>query len=54
LPVRGELVIKALEIQKQLAASKAHGLPFDEVVFCNIGNPQELGQLPVSFFRQVQ
>ncbi len=50
--VRGELVIKAAEYQKALQ-TKGHGLPFNEVVFCNIGNPQELGQLPISFFRQV-
>lgn len=28
-------------------------LPFDEVVQCNIGNPQSLGQSPLSFHRQV-
>jgi alanine transaminase len=50
--VRGELVIKAGEYQKALAKPN-HGLPFKEVIFCNIGNPQELGQLPISFFRQV-
>lgn len=27
--------------------------PFDKVVWCNIGNPQILGQQPVTFFRQV-
>jgi alanine transaminase len=50
--VRGELVLKAADYQKMLA-TKGHKLPFDEVVFCNIGNPQELGQMPISFFRQV-
>ena len=50
--VRGEIVAKATEYANQLKAGKA-GLPFDRVVFCNIGNPQQLGQKPISFFRQV-
>eukprot|EP00455_Lapot_gusevi_P040989 TRINITY_DN4706_c0_g1_i1.p1 TRINITY_DN4706_c0_g1~~TRINITY_DN4706_c0_g1_i1.p1 ORF type:complete len:482 (+),score=171.06 TRINITY_DN4706_c0_g1_i1:57-1502(+) len=50
--VRGEIVLKALEYQKKLH-TKNHGLPFNEIIFCNIGNPQELGQKPISFFRQV-
>ena len=24
-----------------------------QIISCNIGNPQELGQLPITFFRQV-
>lgn len=28
-------------------------LNFDRVVFCNIGNPQQLNQKPITFFRQV-
>jgi hypothetical protein len=28
-------------------------LSFNEVIFCNIGNPQSLGQAPITFFRQV-
>lgn len=54
--VRGELVIKAEQIAKQLAAqklSKTKTLPFDEIIFCNIGNPQSLGQRPLTFFRQL-
>ena len=27
--------------------------PFDEVAFCNIGNPQEFHQKPITFFREV-
>lgn len=27
--------------------------PFDEVIYCNIGNPQQLEQRPLTFFRQV-
>eukprot|EP01089_Gocevia_fonbrunei_P007727 TRINITY_DN189_c0_g1_i1.p1 TRINITY_DN189_c0_g1~~TRINITY_DN189_c0_g1_i1.p1 ORF type:complete len:470 (+),score=91.45 TRINITY_DN189_c0_g1_i1:222-1631(+) len=52
--VRGELVIRA-EKHKQTLSNKAtrESLPFQEIVFCNIGNPQELGQKPISFIRQV-
>ena len=50
--VRGELVIKAGEYQKQLADGSAD-LPFDEIILCNIGNPQSVGQKPFTFFRQV-
>lgn len=28
-------------------------LPFDKIVYCNIGNPQQLKQPPITFFRQV-
>ena len=28
-------------------------MPFDEIIQCNIGNPQSLGQKPLSFHRQV-
>ena len=28
-------------------------LPFSKIVQCNIGNPQALGQKPISFTRQV-
>ncbi len=28
-------------------------LPFKKLVWCNIGNPQILGQAPVTYFRQV-
>lgn len=27
--------------------------PFDEVLFCNIGNPQAVGQAPITFYREV-
>ena len=50
--VRGELVIKAGNYQKMLASGDT-SLPFDEVILCNIGNPQSVGQKPFTFFRQV-
>ncbi|EGC31753.1 alanine transaminase [Dictyostelium purpureum] len=54
--VRGELVIRAESISHQLEKQKKEGskvLPFDEIVYCNIGNPQQLKQKPLTFFRQV-
>jgi len=50
--VRGEIVIRAGEIEKELE-NPNHGYPFDEIIRCNIGNPQAVGQSPVTFHRQV-
>ena len=33
--------------------SSSSSLPFSALTYCNIGNPQELGQQPITFFRQV-
>jgi aspartate/methionine/tyrosine aminotransferase len=41
--VRGPIVLRAQQLE-------AEGRP---IVYCNIGNPQELGQKPVSFVRQL-
>ena len=65
--VRGEMVLRANAHQATLASSRVVGtggsgnmpvkssssLPFSKLTFCNIGNPQELGQRPITFFRQV-
>ena len=51
--VRGELVLRAAEIKKQLAADPG-SLPIAKVLECNIGNPQAVGQQPLSYGRQVQ
>eukprot|EP00964_Phaeocystis_antarctica_P029100 scaffold16392_cov63-Phaeocystis_antarctica.AAC.3 len=51
--VRGELVLRAAEIKKQIAAAPG-SLPIKKVLECNIGNPQAVGQQPLSFGRQVQ
>ena len=62
--VRGELAVRAEEYRRQLqeeqevsSEKKQHQqktrLPFDRVVSANIGNPQQLGQKPLTFFRQV-
>ncbi|KAK0629133.1 pyridoxal phosphate-dependent transferase [Bombardia bombarda] len=50
--VRGELAVKSEEFRAALIGGGA-GLPFDEVISANIGNPQQLDQKPLTFFRQV-
>jgi hypothetical protein len=50
--VRGEIVRRAQTISKELQ-SGCTTYPFDKVVYCNIGNPQILGQKPITYFRQV-
>lgn len=49
--VRGEIVARAKELENDLKSGKK--LPFDQLIYCNIGNPQQLGQQPITFFRQV-
>jgi alanine transaminase len=50
--VRGELAVKSEEYRAQLAKGDT-SLPFDKVISANIGNPQQLDQKPITFFRQV-
>ncbi|KAJ3101396.1 hypothetical protein HDU97_001383 [Phlyctochytrium planicorne] len=50
--VRGEIAIRAEELRKTLQTSP-QSLPFKAVTNCNIGNPQQLRQKPITFFRQV-
>ncbi|GFR47025.1 hypothetical protein Agub_g8710 [Astrephomene gubernaculifera] len=50
--VRGEIVQLAQKIARDLEEGKGN-YPFDKVVWCNIGNPQILGQKPITYFRQV-
>ncbi|KAK9726836.1 hypothetical protein RND81_05G240600 [Saponaria officinalis] len=50
--VRGEIVTQAEKLQEQLK-KQPESLPFDEILYCNIGNPQSLGQHPITFFREV-
>ncbi|KAI5602311.1 hypothetical protein BDE02_01G147600 [Populus trichocarpa] len=50
--VRGEIVTLAQAVQEELK-SKPGSRPFDEILYCNIGNPQSLGQQPITFFREV-
>lgn len=51
--VRGELAIKSEEYRAKLAKGEGANLPFDSVISANIGNPQQLDQKPITFFRQV-
>ena len=66
--VRGELAVRAEKYRTQLEKRKSRNsdirqngneengykdLPFDAVISANIGNPQQLGQKPITFFRQV-
>ncbi|KAJ1812385.1 alanine transaminase, partial [Coemansia sp. RSA 2675] len=50
--VRGAIPIRAEKLKEQL---KTHpgSLPFKQVTACNIGNPQQLEQKPLTFLRQV-
>ncbi|KAH9305524.1 hypothetical protein KI387_009928, partial [Taxus chinensis] len=50
--VRGEIVTHAQRLQQELQ-TKPSSLPFDEIIYCNIGNPHSLGQQPITFFREV-
>jgi alanine transaminase len=49
--VRGQIVLNAQEHIKAL--KKGEDRPFPDVVLCNIGNPQSVGQIPLTFPRQV-
>ncbi|KAL8668730.1 MAG: hypothetical protein Q9168_006657 [Polycauliona sp. 1 TL-2023] len=56
--VRGELAVRSEKYRAQL--KKGHPptppeepLPFDQIISANIGNPQQLDQKPITFFRQV-
>lgn len=53
--VRGEIAIRAEELREECATEEGRKkLGFNEVISCNIGNPQQLEQKPVTFFRQVR
>lgn len=51
--VRGELALKSEEYRAKLRAGQGQDLPFDQIISSNIGNPQQLGQKPITFYRQV-
>lgn len=48
--VRGDVVIRSAQLEKALRQGEK--LSFDELVPCNIGNPQILGQKPLTWVRQ--
>lgn len=58
--VRGAIVQRAEQLSRKLRESSSdssalasESLPFSRVIYCNIGNPQSVGQAPVTFIRQV-
>ena len=52
--VRGEIAIRAEELREMCETEEGRKkLGFDNVISCNIGNPQQLEQKPITFFRQV-
>lgn len=50
--VRGPIVVRADEISREIQQDPSK-YPFKDLVYCNIGNPQQLGQTPLSFYRYV-
>lgn len=50
--VRGAVPTRAAQLQVQLEKDPA-SLPFPEIILANIGNPQELKQQPLTWYRQV-
>ena len=51
--VRGEIPIRAEKYRAQIARGEGKDLPFKNIINANIGNPQQLDQKPITFFRQV-
>lgn len=56
--MRGELAVRSEEYRAKLKKGypptpPEDPLPFDQVISANIGNPQQLDQKPITFFRQV-
>jgi len=47
------LAVKSEQYRAKLAKGEGKDLPFDTVIAANIGNPQQLDQKPITFFRQV-
>ena len=50
--VRGPIPSRALEIESELRLNPCSH-PFNELIYVNIGDPQNLGQLPLTFPRQL-
>ncbi|KAI5965208.1 ALT1 [Candida pseudojiufengensis] len=52
--VRGKIPIIAEGLQELIKSSPTnHGLPFNRIINANIGNPQQLDQKPLTWYRQV-
>ena len=50
--VRGAIPMRAEELKAQLEKDP-QSLPFDRIINANIGNPQQLQQKPLTYYRQV-
>ncbi|PFH37681.1 putative aminotransferase [Besnoitia besnoiti] len=50
--VRGPIVRRALQLQKGLK-TEPNSFPFKKLIHVNTGDPQGLGQLPISYYRKV-
>ncbi|KAK3130129.1 hypothetical protein QOZ80_6BG0489340 [Eleusine coracana subsp. coracana] len=48
----GEILRRAERLQQEIEENPG-SLPFQEITYCNLGNPQPLGQRPITFFREV-
>ncbi|EGW31643.1 uncharacterized protein SPAPADRAFT_140897 [Spathaspora passalidarum NRRL Y-27907] len=52
--VRGKIPIIADGLQDLIKSQpQSHGLPFNKIINANIGNPQQLDQRPLTWYRQV-
>ncbi|KAK6459923.1 alanine transaminase [Scheffersomyces coipomensis] len=52
--VRGKIPIIADELRDLITKNPvSHGLPFNKIINANIGNPQQLDQKPLTWYRQV-
>lgn len=49
--VRGKLVRRAADLSVILKGP--NNLPFPRIIYCNIGNPQSVGQKPITYLRQL-
>ena len=51
--VRGMIPIIADQLNEQISNNPNHKFPFDKIINANIGNPQQLQQSPLTWYRQV-
>lgn len=50
--VRGPITDRAAQIERELATG-TYNHDFQKLLYCNIGNPQALGQVPISYGRHL-
>lgn len=50
--VRGRIPTKLEQLRSELL-KQDHQLPFDKIINANIGNPQQLDQKPLTYYRQI-